>query len=265
MKNFIYTLGAVLLLSAHSCKQTKQEDNAITTASGLKYVITQKGKGKKPQKGDKVILHYTGKLTDSTIFDSSVKRGQPFTFTLGVGQVIKGWDEGIALLMVGDKATFTIPPELGYGSKAAGKIPPNSTLIFDVELLKITERIIPKPFEVTDKDTITTKSGLKYIVVEKGKGKQAGAGKIVLVHYTGYLTDNTIFDSSIERGQPFEFTLGAGQVIKGWDEGIALLKVGGKTRLIIPPDLGYGSRATRKIPANATLIFDVELVGVKGK
>ena len=109
-----------------------------------------------------------------------------------------------------------------------------------------------------------TPSGLEYVETLAGTGAQAAAGKTVSVHYTGKLTNGKVFDSSLTRGQPIEFKLGAGRVIKGWDEGIALMKVGGKATLTIPPELGYGERgAGGVIPPNATLIFEVELVSVK--
>ncbi len=113
-------------------------DGFKQTKSGLYYKIMKKGNGAQAQKGKEVSVHYTGALTDGTVFDSSLKRGQPIAFPLGVGKVIPGWDEGIALLKVGDKARFVIPPNLAYGANGAGGvIPPDATLVFDVELMGV--------------------------------------------------------------------------------------------------------------------------------
>jgi FKBP-type peptidyl-prolyl cis-trans isomerase FkpA len=110
---------------------------------------------------------------------------------------------------------------------------------------------------------VTTSSGLRYTDLVVGNGALAEDGMTVSVHYTGWLTDGTKFDSSLDRGQPFTFQLGAGQVIRGWDEGVRGMRVGGKRKLTIPPDLGYGERgAGGVIPPNATLVFEVEFVGV---
>jgi peptidylprolyl isomerase len=109
-----------------------------------------------------------------------------------------------------------------------------------------------------------TASGLQYADLVVGKGSPPDAGQTVVVHYIGWLTDGKKFDSSVDRGQPFDFPLGQGHVIKGWDEGVAGMRIGGKRKLIIPPDLGYGARgAGGVIPPNATLVFDVELLDVK--
>ena len=123
----------------------------------------------------------------------------------------------------------------------------------------------PKPSSEKDtKGTETTASGLQYVDSVVGTGKSPTKGKGVTVHYTGWLTNGKKFDSSVDRGQPFKFVIGVGQVISGWDEGVATIKVGGKRKLTIPPDLGYGKRgAGGVIPPDATLIFDVELLGVE--
>ena len=117
---------------------------------------------------------------------------------------------------------------------------------------------------MSEAKTVTTPSGLKYVELVEGTGETPKTGQTVNVHYIGTLENGTKFDSSRDRGQPFSFTIGKGQVIKGWDEGLSTMKVGGRRTLTIPPDLGYGARgAGGVIPANATLIFDVELLGVK--
>ena len=112
---------------------------AISSESELKITINQEGSGDRADLGMSVSVHYTGRLEDGTVFDSSIPRGQPFTFTLGAGQVIKGWDLGVEGMTVGEKRNLVIPPHLGYGVRGAGAtIPPNATLIFDIELLEVT-------------------------------------------------------------------------------------------------------------------------------
>jgi peptidylprolyl isomerase len=252
--------------SDSSAAQPPVDEDALTTESGLQYLILEQGSGESPQPGDIVEVHYTGTLADGTVFDSSYERGQPIRFPLGLGQVIPGWDEGIGLLQVGDKARLIIPPELAYGEAGAGGgvIPPNATLTFEVELVDILPGPPEAPAEVAAADYVTTDSGLQYYDLEQGSGPTPQAGQQVAVHYTGWLEDGTMFDSSLLRGQPFELIIGQGQVIPGWDEGVASMQVGTRRQLVIPPDLAYGeSGAGGVIPPNATLIFEVELLEVQ--
>jgi peptidylprolyl isomerase len=250
--------------TAESSGNQATAGEGITTASGLQYIEIQAGDGPAPQPGEVVAVNYRGMLEDGTEFDNSYDRGEPIRFALGTGMVIPGWDEGIAMMKVGGKAKLIIPPDLAYGDQGAGGvIPPNATLIFEVELVSAEPGSPAAPTQVNESDYVTTDSGLKYYDLQTGDGATAEAGQQVSVHYTGWLTDGTKFDSSIDRGTPFTFTLGAGNVIPGWDEGVAGMKVGGKRQLVIPPELAYGqSGAGGVIPPNATLIFEVELLSV---
>lgn len=268
-------------------KQVKKTDN------GLYYVLTKEGTGPNAKAGQKVSMNYTGYLLNGNVFDSNTdpqfKHVQPLEFPLGKGSVIKGWDEGITYLNKGAQAKFIIPSRLGYGARSPGaKIPANSVLVFDVELLDAQET--PKAPKVGSASEIDqekaiaaylktnklvskvkrTPSGLYYIVTKKGKGANAMPGQTVSMNYTGSLLSNgSVFDSNVDpkfnHVKPFEFPLGQGRVIKGWDEGIALLNPGSKARLIIPSRLGYGTNAAAggKIPANSILIFDVEMLETK--
>lgn len=134
-------LAALLAVPAFAAQEAKKTSGkTVTTASGLKYVDVVVGKGASPVVGKSVKVHYTGTLENGKKFDSSVDRNEPFSFTIGVGQVIKGWDEGVMTMKVGGKRKLIIPSKLGYGPRGAGGvIPPNATLLFDVELLDVAK------------------------------------------------------------------------------------------------------------------------------
>lgn len=234
----------------------------VTTESGLKFIDNVLGAGELPKVGEKVKVHYTGTLADGTKFDSSEGKA-PLEFTLGVGRVIRGWDEGISTMKPGGKRKLIIPPELAYGDRGAGKlIPPGATLHFDVELVEVIEAFVDTDFSLPGREE-NTESGLRMIVHKEGNGEKPSSGQTVKVHYTGLLETGQKFDSSHDKGRPFQFSLGQGKVIKGWDEAIALMSIGEKRTLVIPPELAYGSKSNRSIPANSTLIFEVELIDIQ--
>jgi FKBP-type peptidyl-prolyl cis-trans isomerase len=234
--------------------------------------------------GKSINVHYTGWLYDASKadkkggkFDSSVDRRQPFNFVLGAGTVIAGWEQGVPGMKVGGKRTLVIPANLAYGANAKDPqkdasgnvlkdpggvpyvgIPANSALVFEIELISVNS-VVP-PVDVTP----VVKADLLV-----GTGAEAVAGKALTVNYTGWLykmgadgSKGAQFDSSTGRG-PFAFTLGAGKVIKGWDQGVVGMKVGGKRSLIVPPDLAYGANGYGSIPPNATLVFEIELLTVQ--
>lgn len=266
----IYKIAFVALLALSACSgagEAVEENQVVTLDSGVKLEITQAGDGVLPQSGQKVTVHYKGMLLDSSVFDNSFERGEPITFQVGIGQVIPGWDQGIAQLSKGAKAIITIPAEMAYGAMERPGIPANSTLVFEVEIIDIQDGPQPIAHEVHNVEgiePIVTPTGLKVYVVEEGTGEQAQPGRMVSVHYHGQLEDGTKFDSSFERGEPIEFMLGQGRVIPGWEEGIAMLNAGAKAQLVIPSELAYGDRgAGGVIPPGATLVFDVELLEVK--
>jgi peptidylprolyl isomerase len=264
MKKLIYLF--ILIISTQiSAQVTKLKVNEeFVSPNGLKIKLTKSGKGKTLNKGDKVKLHYKGALVDGRIFDSSFERNQPFEFVLGMNQVISGWDQSFLFLKVGDKAQITIPPDLGYGDTPMPKIPSGSFLVFEVDIIEVFKDFAPKQFITKGKKTITSPSGLQYCVLDQGDGAKAERGKTVEVHYTGFLENGDIFDSSVLKGQPISFRLGTGMVIPGWDEGISNLNVGGMALLSIPYELAYGeSGRPPLIPPKARLIFNVELISVK--
>lgn len=254
-------LSTALALLITACSEKEKEQKVHTTESGLKYEILTEGEGASPTAEDSVTVHYEGTLMDGTKFDSSYDRGETITFPLN--RVIKGWTEGLQLMKEGAKYKFIIPSELAYGEEGGGSIPPNSDLIFTVELFKVEVDEGKIFLEENGKKAgiKTTESGLQYKVLLEGTGKSPAATDRVTVHYEGTLIDGTKFDSSYDRGEPIDF--GLNQVIRGWTEGVQLMKEGAKYKFFIPSDMAYGPQGSPgAIPPNAALIFTVELIRV---
>jgi len=259
---FVASAIALLLIAFSS-----GSDRTVTLASGLQYVETAKGSGETPRAGNALTVHYTGNLEDGTEFDSS-RDGNPFVFVLGAGEVIKGWDEGFATMHVGSTRKLIIPPDLAYGPEGTpgGPIPPNATLLFEVELLDI------QPIG----QEIVTESGLRYTDLDPGRDERRQAvspkeGEEVVVHYRGTLPDGASFVDTEAQGGPYTFVLSSGSEIRGFDEGISTMKVGGLRRLTVPPELAYGDEPKDftfgdklvTIQPNTTLTFLVRLVGIQ--
>ena len=249
--------------------------DAIRTPSGLYYTVTKRGRGDEVKPGQYASVNYTGKLLGETrAFDSNTDpdfhHPEPFTVNVGTGGVIKGWDEGLTLYRKGGKGTLYIPSGLAYGNQdRSPTIPPNSILVFDVEIVKIStqaeidDKAIRKYLADKKIDARKTSSGLYYTITKEGEGRRPIRGEKVLVRYNGTFMDGKKFDGNMDSPQPLPFALGEHEVIAGWDEGIGLLKKGTKATFFIPSELAYGTHASGTVPANAILLFDVELVDIQ--
>jgi peptidylprolyl isomerase len=259
MSKLVYAFLVVILISINGYSQ-KKTDVLKKTTSGIEYKILTKGIGKKCKKGFRVFINYTTKIKPDTIFDSNLNLGKPFSFILGQEEVLKGWDEGLLLLSVGDSAEFKIPPMLAYGEKKKGSIPANTTLQFNVKVVKLEQAF----YDLQKKDTILFKSGLKKIIGSVGKGQKVKVFNNVTIGFTGYFVNSQgyklIFQSSHANSSFATFQLGIGRMVQGLDEGIATMNVGEKSTFIIKPELGFGKEKNGMIPANTTLYFDVELL-----
>jgi peptidylprolyl isomerase len=231
--------------------------DAARTGSGLATRVLQKGTGtKKPTAQEMAVVHYTGWTTDGKVFDSSVAKGKPLTFT--VGSLIKGFSEGLQLMTVGEKRRLWIPQELAYRGQPGR---PAGMLVFDVELLDILPDPFAAPPDVSGppSDASRTPSGLAYKVLRPGKGSgNPRSDSRVTVHYTGWTTDGKMFDSSHKSGRPATF--GLNEVIKGWTEGVQLMSEGEKTRFWIPQRLAYEGKPGAP---SGMLVFDIELLSFK--
>ncbi len=280
---------------------TKNNVTAVPSASGI-YIITQNpGTGRGIQKTDFVKMNLTVTSIEGKKIFSTLDKNKPITFEYGQPFDTKGLDEAIGTMKKGSKATVIVPSAMGFGEKGRKDmtgtdiIEPYSPVVYEVEVLDLKTKAendaAKKTEEANAKKTsaeaqskeplliqqyvkdnnITAKpngSGIYYIEKVKGKGPKATAGKKVKVHYTGKLLNGKVFDSSVDKkpSTPYEFVLGQGQVIPGWDEAILMMSAGGKATVIIPSKLAYGERgAGNDIPPFSPLVFDLELINISDK
>ena len=197
-----------------------------------------------------------------TPFADTYASGEPLEFTIGVGQVIAGWDKGILGMKVGEVRKLTIPYVMAYGENSLEGIPPYSDLYFEVELVAAEKPMEPDvfPADLNKLKWSDKGKGLKIYDEKVGAGKPAMIGTNLKVHYTGWLVSGRKFGSSKDLGKPFEVVLGAGKMIKGWEQGLDGMREGGVRWLRVNPSMGYGASAFTMIPPNSTLVFRIELV-----
>ena len=231
--------------------------------SGLKMKQLVAGNGIRVKKGDIALSRYAvyyadnmEKLETSNEFNN----GKPFDMQVGQGMLIPGLEEGFQYMKEGDRYLFYIPPKLGFVNGRGG-IDPERALLYDIEVIRT--RTGSKPYDISGVNKQVSSSGLEFFIVERTMGEPVQPGQTVTVHYSGYFTDGRKFDSSVDRGQPFSFRLGRGEVMAGWEEAVQHMKVGEKARFIIPSKLAYGEKGYANIPPNSDLVFDIELIAAQ--
>jgi len=225
------------------------------TDNGVKIHDFEVGSGEEVTNDALIGFRFKGWLSDGTYWRGTPSDG-PLAKSGVANPSFKGWSEGIKGMRIGGRRLLVIPPEQAFGERAMPGVPSNSTIVMELELVEIVLKMTP----TQDADLIETDSGMKYTDVKVGDGTSPEPTSRVRVHYTGWLEDGTIFDSSVAKGAPATFVLN--RVIPGWTEGVGSMKVGGKRKLILPPALAYGEKGGRGIPPNSTLTFEVELLEV---
>ena len=250
--------------AADSVEKAKQDSIATATA---KKGAKSKSKGKTAAPVDSAAAADSAAVEEATVdtltpFADTYASGEPLEFTIGVGQVIAGWDKGIVGMKVGEVRKLTIPYVMAYGENSLEGIPPYSDLYFEVELVAAEKPMEPDvfPADLNKLKWSDKGKGLKIYDEKVGSGKPAMIGTNLKVHYTGWLVSGRKFGSSKDMGKPFEVVLGAGKMIKGWEQGLDGMREGGVRWLRVSPSMGYGASAFTMIPPNSTLVFRVELV-----
>lgn len=288
-KNLLMAIIPSAILLLNSCGEKSPYPGFTKTENGLYFKIHETKEGaRKVKEGDILTLNLVYKNSDDSIVFNTTERGGGMQLKVEKSIYKGDISEGFLMLSLGDSASFITSADSFFQKIVMSPLPPfikpNTNLTFELRLTDIStlEELQAKAKEEAAKmadveneniknylseNNITTppmQSGLYYIELKKGKGAKAEAGKTVKVHYTGTILDGTKFDSSLDRNEPFEFLLGQGGVIQGWEEGIAYMQAGGKAKLIIPSFLAYGAQERGPvIKPFSTLVFEVELLDVK--
>lgn len=250
-----------------------QAPDAKTTASGLKYEVLEEGRadGRTPKEWDRARCHYTGWFAkDGKKFDSSRDKGKPFDFPVGVGAVIKGWDEGIRLMKEGARYKFYIPWKLAYGAAGGRGIPPQADLVFEVELIEVQPGHKPEFFAPRDGKSKTTESGLKYEVTKDGEGNHPKDPQGVRVRFVLWNTAGKVLLATQLSGMHIAGPMKNLRIPqlppsitpKFWREAVSLLRKGGVGRFEVPPNLCWGAQQLSVLPPNSVTIWELEVLNV---
>ena len=258
--------------------------NVAPDSTGIYIIPMEAGKGQFPKKGDKVEVDFSTTLLNGQLVGSTFDGPDKLSFVLGEGITIKGWEEIMPKMRLGERVKAIIPFDMAYGEHSVGSIPAYANLVYDIKLLKITtvaelqaekerERIALKAqsetafLEYLKNNDITdhTASGLFYSKLMAADGLQPKTGQIARIKYVATYLDGTPLGDSDQIGDYYELVVGEGKVLKGLEEGVSLMRVGEKTRFVLPYTLAYGNQQYGNIPAFSNLIFDVELLEVLDK
>ena len=258
--------------------------NVTPEPSGVYIIPLEKGKGRCPVKGEKVELDFSATLLDGQSVGSTFGGPDKFSFVLGEGYTIQGWEEIVPKMHLGERVKAIIPFDLAYGEHSVGSIPAYANLVYDIKLLKITtaaelqaenEKVMQALkadsekafFEYLKANNITdyTASGLFFNKALATDGAKPQNGQIARIKFEASYLDGTPLGDSEQLGDHYDIVIGEGKVLKGLEEGVAMMRVGEKTRFVLPYTLAYGANAYGAIPAYSNLVFDVELLDVLDK
>lgn len=274
----------VIITSCQQNSKTKSFDDYTQTSSGLYYKFYQQNEGDTPQMMELLDVMLSCSINDTAVMIPENRMVLQMIESMFSGDIF----EGLKMMHKGDSASFMVRADSTFitlfGSPMPDVFSVNDMMRFEIRLNDFypesefqakqiefmksnyveetiaSENELNEYFDNNNIKPMTTVSGLNYVITKEGNGEKPAVGTLIKVHYTGKLLDGTVFDSSVNRNEPFQFVLGIGQVIPGWDEGLQLLSKGGKAVLYIPYYLAYGDRGAGTIPPFATLIFEVELI-----
>lgn len=295
---FICNILSAIAISQTNLNQFLSQNNIKTreTEDGMHYILQEKGVGVFPQSGDYVMVRFTASLLSGKVFDQS-DTDEPFIFQIGNREVVKGFDKSVQLLKAGGKGTFFIPPNLGYKEQGVrDRVPPNSPLKYEIELVQIMDfeaydqymrkledrerreyeyqqdhiaqndrNLIAEYLKEKNIQAVTLPSGLSYTIEKEGSGPLAKSGNRIKVLYEGFLTNGTPIEIPSSK-KNYEFYLGNGSVMPGWEEGLQYFNKDAEGWLFIPSNLAYGAMPIKEgnidIPKNAIIVFWVKVLEI---